>query len=182
MVYRTQREELKMSLGQNIKNIRKAKSLSIMGLRQLTGLSKSTISDLENDKSSPTAETLQKIATALQVPIEEFFKERQDLSYFWNEAENIIENDFDKTLYSEQLDKDVIFKENSIEKVKVLSPNIPQIPEEFTDPIEARTYIKMHKIFGSEGFDESRMSDEDILNFANELLQQMKLVGYKYKK
>ena len=35
-------------LGENIKKI-----------RELTGLSKSTISDLENDKSSPTVETLQ---------------------------------------------------------------------------------------------------------------------------
>jgi transcriptional regulator with XRE-family HTH domain len=44
-----------------------------MQIRELTGLSKSTISDLENDKSSPTAETLQKIAAALGVKVDEFF-------------------------------------------------------------------------------------------------------------
>lgn len=48
---------------------------SIMKIRELTGLSKSTISDLENDKSSPTSETLQKIASALEVPVSSFFDE-----------------------------------------------------------------------------------------------------------
>ncbi|MEG0772873.1 helix-turn-helix transcriptional regulator [Clostridium sp.] len=67
-----------MSLGQTIKNIRNSKGFSIMKVKELTGLSKSTISDLENDKSSPTADTLQKLATALEVPVEEFFKEGND--------------------------------------------------------------------------------------------------------
>jgi transcriptional regulator with XRE-family HTH domain len=71
-------EELNMSLGQTIRNIRNSKGFSIMKIKELTGLSKSTISDLENDKSSPTADTLQKLATALEVPVEEFFKEGND--------------------------------------------------------------------------------------------------------
>ncbi len=62
-----------MSLGENIRNLRKNKGYSMMKINELTGLSKSTISDLENDKSSPTSETLQKLANALEVSISDFF-------------------------------------------------------------------------------------------------------------
>lgn len=86
-----------MSLGENIRNIRKNKGYSIMKIRELTGLSKSTVSDLENDKSSPTSETLQKIASALEVPVSSFFdkepieeiKIERDYSLSINEQENI---------------------------------------------------------------------------------------------
>lgn len=64
-----------MSLGQNIRNIRKNKGYSIMKVKEMTGLSKSTISEIENDKSSPTSETLQKIASALECQVSVFFDE-----------------------------------------------------------------------------------------------------------
>lgn len=56
------------------------------------------------------------------------------------------------------------------------------IPEEFTDPKETRIYIGKHKIFSSEGFDVNKLSDEEVLEFGNALLEQMKMVSYKYKK
>lgn len=55
-------------------------------------------------------------------------------------------------------------------------------PEEFTKPDKARAYINKHQIFGSGGFDADKLDDEEIIQFANELLQQMKMVSYKYKK
>lgn len=63
-----------MTLGTRIRSLRKEKGLSILNLKNITGLSKSTISEIENDKSSPTAETLSKIATGLGVTVDEFFK------------------------------------------------------------------------------------------------------------
>lgn len=57
-----------------------------------------------------------------------------------------------------------------------------EVPEEFTDPEAARTYVKKHRIFASEGFNANKMDDEKILEFANALLEQMRLVGYKYRK
>ncbi|MDD6070405.1 MAG: helix-turn-helix transcriptional regulator [Clostridiales bacterium] len=47
-----------------------------MKIKELTGLSKSTISEIENDKSSPTTATLEKIAKALDVSITDFFKKK----------------------------------------------------------------------------------------------------------
>ncbi|MDR7856342.1 helix-turn-helix transcriptional regulator [Tissierella sp.] len=56
------------------------------------------------------------------------------------------------------------------------------VPEEFTNADEARAYVNKHQIFGSGGFDADKLDDEEILEFANALLEQMKMVSYKYKK
>lgn len=58
----------------------------------------------------------------------------------------------------------------------------PIIPEHFNDPEEARDYVTKHQIFGYGGFNPYIMSDEDILNFANEMIEQAELLGYKYSR
>lgn len=69
-------------------------------------------------------------------------------------------------------------------KKEILKDNKQQdiIPEEFINPDEARAYINKHQIFGSNGIDIDKLDDEEILEFANALLEQMKIVSYKYKK
>ena len=42
--------------------------------------------------------------------------------------------------------------------------------------------LKQPAIMGFGGFDIDKMSDEEIIEFANELLNQLKLLSYKYKK
>ncbi|SJU13887.1 Uncharacterised protein [Clostridioides difficile] len=64
---------------------------------------------------------------------------------------------------------------------KNIENNFPIIPEKFTDPEEARTYVMKHQIFAYGGFYPEKMSDEDILNFANEMIEQSKLIRYKYE-
>lgn len=56
------------------------------------------------------------------------------------------------------------------------------VPEEFTNADEARAYVNKHQIFGSGGFDADKLDDDEILEFANALLEQMKMVSYKYRK
>ncbi len=85
-----------MSLGENIRNLRKNKGYSMMKINELTGLSKSTISDLENDKSSPTSETLQKLANALEVSISDFF----DLKTSKNSSKNQLGYFIEQYLYN----------------------------------------------------------------------------------
>lgn len=127
-----------MTLGGRIRELRNEKGYSMMKIRELTGLSKSTISEIENDKSSPTAETLQKIANALEVTVDVFFK-----------------------------DDEVLDQQNI----------------EFISPQEAMEFIlKQPSIMGYGGFDVTKMSDEDIVEFANELLRQLRLISYKYKR
>ncbi|HBJ1646302.1 UNVERIFIED_ORG: hypothetical protein B2H93_05050 [Clostridium botulinum] len=64
---------------------------------------------------------------------------------------------------------------------KNIENNFPIIPEKFIDPEEARTYVMKHQIFAYGGFYPEKMSDEDILNFANEMIEQSKLIRYKYE-
>lgn len=56
------------------------------------------------------------------------------------------------------------------------------IPEEFTNAEDARKYVAMHTIFSSGGVRPERLGDDEIIEFANALLEQMKMVSYKYKK
>lgn len=57
-----------------------------------------------------------------------------------------------------------------------------EIPEKFTDSVKARTFVNSFVIFGSDGFDSNKLDDDEILQFANELLEHMDTVKYKYKK
>lgn len=127
------------------------KNVTAYKLWKLSGVAQSTISDILNkDDKNPTAKTLQRLAEALGVSVDEFFKEDGD--------------------------------ENSNETKKEETKNLDVIPEQFTDPDQARAYVKKHRIFSSDGFNADKIDDEKILEFANALLEQMKLVGYKYKK
>lgn len=59
---------------------------------------------------------------------------------------------------------------------------LPLIPKQFTDSEEARAFVKSFAIFGSNGFDSNKLDDKEIIKFANELLEHMDIVKYKYKK
>lgn len=57
-----------------------------------------------------------------------------------------------------------------------------RLPNDFKDPQQAMEFLlrlPMLAAFG--GYDPSAMSEETIVEFANEILQQLKLVSYKYK-
>lgn len=56
------------------------------------------------------------------------------------------------------------------------------LPESFSNPQEALTFIlKTPSLVAYGGYDLSKMDDDTILEFANEILTQIKLVSYKYK-
>ena len=62
-------------IGKNIKKIRQEKGISQDRLSKRADLALNTIINIEPDESpNPTVETLQKIANALEVSIEELFK------------------------------------------------------------------------------------------------------------
>lgn len=65
-----------MTLGDKIRLIRKEKKISIRKLSEMTGLSKSTLSDIENNKSKkPTVDTISRVAKALEVPLADLFEQ-----------------------------------------------------------------------------------------------------------
>lgn len=70
----------------SIKNIRKSKQISLNKLHKITGISRSYLFDLENNRRfNPTLEMLEKIALALDTDI-------KDLFYSLNEIEKLKED------------------------------------------------------------------------------------------
>ncbi|WP_333637792.1 helix-turn-helix domain-containing protein [Tissierella praeacuta] len=61
--------------------------------------------------------------------------------------------------------------------------NEPHLPIEFTTPEEAVKFLlEQNVIMGFGGFDVDKLSDKEKIDFAKELLSQLKLLSYKYKK
>lgn len=57
------------------------------------------------------------------------------------------------------------------------------LPDEFTTPEESIKFmLSQQSIMGYVGFDIDKLTDEQKIDFANELLGQLKLLSYKYKK
>ena len=61
-------------VGVNVREIREEKGYSLRVLAERSGLSLNAISRIERGESSPTVSSLQRLATALSVPITEFFE------------------------------------------------------------------------------------------------------------
>ncbi|MCR2807376.1 helix-turn-helix domain-containing protein [Paenibacillus soyae] len=58
-----------MNIGSSIRAIRKRKNVTIMQICEETGLSQGFMSQVENNKTSPSIATLESIAKALKVPL-----------------------------------------------------------------------------------------------------------------
>lgn len=68
-----------MKYGARLHQLRIAKKISIYRLHKETGLSQGHITDLERDKHQPTLETLQRLLTAMDISLSEFFNEDGEL-------------------------------------------------------------------------------------------------------
>ena len=88
------------------------------------------------------------------------------------------------------INKDLIpyMKKQYNKFVSLYNQNIKQtdqqiLPESFSTPEEAIKFLlEQNVIMGFGGFNIDKLSDEEKIAFANELLGQLKLLSYKYKK
>ncbi len=64
---------MESGIGFRVKQLRVVKGYSLRELAELSGLNINTLSMVENDKTSPSVATLQKLAAALEIPIVDFF-------------------------------------------------------------------------------------------------------------
>lgn len=62
-----------INIGKRIRQLREEAGLSLRGLADLCGLSFNAISRIEHGENSPTVATLHRLASALNVPITDFF-------------------------------------------------------------------------------------------------------------
>ncbi|GFZ32576.1 transcriptional regulator [Clostridium zeae] len=144
--------------GKNIKAIREAKKIGVNELSRLSGVNASYISALERDeKKNPSVNTLEKLAAALEVSIDEIMKPHSTQSAEASDSENK--------------------NSNSKEEASLYETG------EFKTAEEAMKFVlKQPAIMGYGGFDIKKLSDEEMVQFANELLNQLQLLGLKYKK
>lgn len=71
---------------------------------------------------------------------------------------------------------------NIPEKSHDKNNNEKKLPETFEDPKEAMEFLlKLPTVAAYGGYDPSKMDDETMVAFANEILQQLQLVSYKYR-
>ena len=66
---------MEIDVGRRLRELRKSRDLSIRSLAEMSGLNFNTLSLIENQKTSPSVSTLQRLALALQIPITAFFKD-----------------------------------------------------------------------------------------------------------
>jgi transcriptional regulator with XRE-family HTH domain len=66
--------EAEINVGRRLQELRAMQGLSIRSLAEMSGLNFNTLSLIENEKTSPNVNTLQQLATALQVPVTAFFE------------------------------------------------------------------------------------------------------------
>jgi transcriptional regulator with XRE-family HTH domain len=68
------------NVGQRIRALRERQGLSLRSLAEKCGLSINAISRIERGENSPTVSSLHQLASALAVPITEFFQDETDLT------------------------------------------------------------------------------------------------------
>jgi transcriptional regulator with XRE-family HTH domain len=65
----TNGKEQSMQLGERLRELRLLRALTLLQLSQATGLSVSYLSDLERGRTTPSLETLEKLASVYDVPL-----------------------------------------------------------------------------------------------------------------
>lgn len=70
----TSEEVIEQHIARRIRQLRSARAMTLQQVSDLTGLSKGLLSKIENCIVSPPIGTLVKLATALDIPIGEFFE------------------------------------------------------------------------------------------------------------
>lgn len=94
-------EEISLRIGEQLKEIRKTRKLSLDALSEITGVSKPMLGQIERGQSSPTINTLWKISTGLKIPLS-FLCRKEEARYILasvNEKDKITEEDGKMRVY-----------------------------------------------------------------------------------
>ncbi|MGD6844369.1 helix-turn-helix domain-containing protein [Bacillus infantis] len=88
-------ENIHKNIGENLRNIRRGRGLSLDMAAEATGVSKAMLGQIERGESNPTVTTLWKIASGLQISFSSLMAEKLSEVSFAdiNQINPIIEND-----------------------------------------------------------------------------------------
>lgn len=181
-------------------------------LAEDVGISRSYLGDFESGRKYPSYDLLTKIAQACDVPIEFFgdtdyllgelieknfpymsAQEQTELGLYIKGSIDTPYGIIDLDINKLKKDYDNYKKDSmTIEEAnKVINEyHQREIKEknllnelEFKTPQDAMKFIIEQPIIaGFGGFEPEKMTDQEVMDFANDLLSQLKLLGYKYKK
>lgn len=188
----------KKQLGNLIKEARKLKSNKIKKkytqkmLAADIGKSQSYIGDIESGRTYPNFTILNKISKACEVSIS-FFKTGDTIDgvidkFIKLQLDDVEEEDIYKI--REEIKKDPDIKLNHIyDYVKNSGNQSGNVTLEsnsnisFKTPKEAIKFIlRQTVVMDYCGIDTNKMSEEDLNEFTNDILNQIKLISYKYKR
>lgn len=80
-----------MDISERLKNLRKAKNLSVYKLSQLSGVSETHIRDLERGDRNPSVDTLSRLVEPMGLSLSELFNESNDVTFLTNEEKALLE-------------------------------------------------------------------------------------------
>ena len=80
-----------MDISKRLKDIRKAKDISVYKLSQLSGVSETHIRDLERGDRNPSFDTLSKLAKPMGLSLSELVNESDDIAFLNNEEKELVE-------------------------------------------------------------------------------------------
>lgn len=118
-------------LGEKIRLLRENKKMGLNETANLAGISGSYLSTIENGiKKNPSMKTLSKIASALEVSVDEFFKDE--------ETKNTVEDDYKLTLSIKEQEKLDTQAEEMLADLRIsLSQNKEQLSDKDYEMIGA---------------------------------------------
>lgn len=79
-----------MQIGDRLRKLRREKKLTTTQLSKQSGVTQSTISEIENNNRSPQLDTLEKICQALEISMTELLYEAQNDSFSLTDEERLI--------------------------------------------------------------------------------------------
>lgn len=157
-------------IGERIKELRKENEITQEELAKNIDVSTSMVGMYETNARKPSYEVLIKIAKYFGVSTDYLLntEEKLDAANSLNKINHMSKNALapkHKGISKNDIDKELC--------------DIDQ----FSTAEEAMQFIlKQPSVMGFGGFDINAMSEDEILDFANELLNQLKILSYKYKK
>lgn len=158
-------------IGERIKELRKENEITQEELAKNIDVSTSMVGMYETNARKPSYEVLIKIAKYFDVSTDYLLNTEEKLDAAMNSLNKI----------------NHMTKETLTPKHKGINKNNANKElcdiDQFSTAEEAMQFIlKQPSVMGFGGFDINAMSEDEILDFANELLNQLKILSYKYKK
>lgn len=100
-------EDLLIQIGNKIKEVRKAKGITVQALADRAEVSKGLISQIENNRAIPSLPVLMKVILSLQINLPDFFEELRSVS---GEAPVLIVKKSDYRTIQKEADKGFEYK------------------------------------------------------------------------